>query len=181
VIIRQLNESDWEMFRFIRLKALQAYADVFASPYAKEAAESESWWKETLDGKGKAVFGIFDGESMIGFTGIFTARIDPTGQTGILAMSYIEPEYRGQGLSRLFYRARIDWAITQPQLKMLTVSHREGNETSRRANQAFGFILDHKEKKLWPDGTEADDWYYSLDLESLRKKPDPDMLLFNNL
>lgn len=171
VTIRQLHEPDWQIFKGMRLKALQMHSDVFASPYAKEAVEPDSWWQQTLDGKGKAVFGIFDGKAMIGFTGIFTARIDPTSQTGILAMSYIEPDYRGQGLSQLFYKARIDWAINQPQLKKLIVSHREGNESSRRANQAFGFMLDNKERKLWPDGTEALEWNYTLDLEQLRKTP----------
>lgn len=177
VIIRQLQEQDWQTFKSMRLKALQKHADVFASPYEKEFAEPDSWWQETLDGKGKAVFGIFDGESMVGFTGIFTARIDPAGQTAVLAMSYIEPQYRGQRLSKLFYQARIDWAVIQPQLKKLIVSHREGNESSRRANQAFGFVLDNKEHKLWPDGTEALEWNYILDLNQLRKpmklKPEP--------
>ncbi len=173
ITIRQLHEPDWSIFKSMRLKALQNHADVFASPYAKEAAEPDSWWKDTLDGKGKAVFGIFNGETIVGFTGIFTARIDPTGQTGVLAMSYIEPEYRGQGLSRLFYQARIDWAVNQPQLKKLIVSHREGNESSRRANQAFSFILNNKENKLWPDGVEALEWNYTLDLDQLRKSHAP--------
>ena len=104
----------------------------------------------------------------VGLTGMVQDRRDETGQTGGLVMSYLQPPYRGRGLSRLLYQARLDWAIAQTNWTTLVVSCRAGNEASRRANQTFGFQLVSKEPIIWPDGAEADEWKYRLDLAALR-------------
>jgi GNAT superfamily N-acetyltransferase len=78
----------------------------------------------TLDGKGKCVFALFENDRLIGFAAVFTWRGDPTGQSGVLAMDYIEPTYRGHGLSRPLYQGRIDWALDQAQLARLVTQLR---------------------------------------------------------
>jgi RimJ/RimL family protein N-acetyltransferase len=167
--LRALTPNDWELFRSARLKALQEHPDVFLRAYEAEAEIAESVWRETLDGKGKCVVGLFDTDRLIGFAGVFPWRDDATGHTGVLGMDYIEPAYRGRGLSRLLYQRRIEWGLNQKHLTRLVISHREGNEASRRANQAFGFEYQGRETIRWPDGTEADRWTYLLDLERLRE------------
>jgi len=128
----------------------------------------KSYWLETLDCKGKQVFGLFDDQTLIGITGVFTWREDPSGQTGVMAMSFIEPSYRGQGHSNLFYKARIDFALQYKAWKKLVISHREGNEASRRAMIKHGFTLTGTEETDWPDGTRDREYNYVLDLEKLR-------------
>lgn len=83
-------------------------------------------------------------------------------------MDYIAPEYRGRGLSDLLYSARIEFAKNHTAWKKLAISHRQGNEPSRRAMVGQGF--EYKGKKLitWPDGTEDWEWNYEMDLEKLR-------------
>lgn len=169
VQVRALIPPDWEIFRDIRLRALQAHPGVYLSSYEKEVDEPEEYWSGALDGQGKMVCCLFDGDKPAGLAGVFTWRGDPDGESGVMAMDYVDAPYRGQGLSRLLYRARIDWALGQPQLKRLVISHREGNEASRRANQAFGFAFTGKEMTLWPDGVEALEYNYVLDLQSLRR------------
>jgi RimJ/RimL family protein N-acetyltransferase len=165
---RLLMSNDWQNFRAIRLKALQEHPDVYLGSYQAEAREPDSYWHETLDGNGKCILGLFDNNDLIGIGAVFTWRGDPMRQSGVMAMDYIEPRYRGRGFSRLLYQGRIEWALTQKQFTKLIISHREGNETSRRANQAFGFECQGKERIRWPDGTDADEWNYHLDLEKLR-------------
>ena len=84
-------------------------------------------------------------------------------------MDYIDPSYRGRCLSKLLYQLRIDWARQHQPFKRLVISHREGNEASRRANQVFGFRYIGKEDIDWPDGVKAPDYLYELDMEALRK------------
>jgi RimJ/RimL family protein N-acetyltransferase len=165
VTIRALDPDDWRIYRDVRLRALDTEPSVFSSNHEKESAYPESEWRAHLDGAGKRVFALFDGDKPVGLTGIFTARTDETGRSAVLAMSYIEPAYRGRGYSRLLYQARIDWARAQPQFERIIVSHRGGNEASRRANQAFGFMLTGKGSKVWPDGQEAEEWHYVLALK----------------
>src|ERR1700733_5869738 len=104
ISVRALMPDDWEILRSARLKALQEHPGVYLSSYKVEAEMPETKWKETLDGKGKYVVALFDNDRLIGFAGVFTWRGDPTGQSGVLAMDYIDPTYRGRGLSRLLYQ-----------------------------------------------------------------------------
>ena len=108
------------------------------------------------------VFGLFSGGYLIGITGVFTSRHDPTGATALLGMSYIIPGYRRRGLSVLFYEIRLAWIESRPQFARVTVSHRLSNEASRRANQRFGFHLTSRTPNVWPDGTNEEEVCYEL-------------------
>jgi RimJ/RimL family protein N-acetyltransferase len=168
ITARVLAIGDWEIFRQIRLQALREHPDVYLGSYKDAVVRTEREWKEMLDGKGKCIFGLFDGDTMIGLAAVFTSRDDPSGQSGVLAMDYVDPAYRDRRLSGLLYQARIDWAKQHRPFKRLFISHREGNEASRRANQSFGFKYVGKEEVNWPDGTKAPDYLYELDLAVLR-------------
>jgi RimJ/RimL family protein N-acetyltransferase len=168
ITTRALTAADCGTFRQIRLRALREHPNVYLGSYKEAAARTECEWMALLDGRGKCIFGLFDSDKIVGLAAIFTSREDPSGQTGVLAMDYIDPLYRGRRLSRHLYEARIDWAKQHRPFKRLVIAHREGNEASRRANQAFHFKLIGKEEIGWPDGTTAPDYLYELDLSELR-------------
>ena len=162
ITIRPFDPNEWPLFKEFRLQALEAAPGVFATSYEEAAARSPQEWQATINGHDHEVFGLFDGESLIGITAVFTSRDDPSGQTAILAMSFILPEYRGRGLSRLFYEVRIEWIRRQPQFKRVIVSHRASNEASRRANQHYGFVATGRKPHVWPDGETEDEITYEL-------------------
>jgi len=56
-------------------------------------------------------------------------------------MSFIAPAYRGRGLSRLLYDARLAWIKARPRFKRVILSHAVSNEASRRAHRRYGFVL----------------------------------------
>ncbi len=168
ITTRALTAEDWGTFRQIRLRALREHPDVYLGSYQETAARTEHEWMEMLDGRGKCIFGLFDGDKIVGLAAVFTSREDSSGQTGVLAMDYIDPCYRGRRLSKLLYEARIDWAKQHRPFKRLVIFHREGNEASRRANQSFDFKFVGKNVIGWPDGTTAPDYEYELDLGKLR-------------
>jgi RimJ/RimL family protein N-acetyltransferase len=160
--IRPLEAADWERFRDIRLFALRTERGVFSSSYEREVEFAPEEWQKRLVDPGQRAFGLFDDAVLIGITGVVTAREDRTASTALLVMSYIRPEHRGQGLSALFYEARLDWIKAQPQFSRVLVSHRESNEASRRANQRYGFAVVHRVPRSWPDGTTEDEVFYEL-------------------
>src|SRR5258707_983975 len=133
IIIRALESSEWAAFRDFRLQALQAAPGFFGSAYAIEVTKKPEEWQSTVSGPANQAFGLFDGARLIGITAVFTSREDPSGNTAALAMSYILPEYRGRGLSRLLYETRLNWIRSHPQFTRVVVSHRASNEVSRRA------------------------------------------------
>jgi RimJ/RimL family protein N-acetyltransferase len=169
ISLRALTPDDWRAFRAVRLQALQESPGVYLTSYETAVKLSEAEWKETLDGNRKCVFGLFASNELIGIAAIFTWRDDPTGSTGILAMDYVDARYRGRGLARLLYQGRLTWATQQEHLTRLVISHRKGNEASRRAMLSFGFEYQGKRTIRWPDGVEEEEWNYAVDLEKLRR------------
>ena len=164
-IIRPFDPSEWEAFRDLRLKALKTEPAVFTATYERSSQLTAEHWRHYMRRDAtQQVFGLFDGDRLIGITAAFRFRGDPTGETAILAMSYIEPEYRGRGLSSMLYQARLDWIRAQPHFTRVIVGHRESNEVSKRANQRFGFEYIGRETHLWPDGVTEDELLYELNI-----------------
>jgi RimJ/RimL family protein N-acetyltransferase len=162
---RALGPEDWEAFRDVRLHALRTEPGVFLSSYDREAAFLPAEWRSRLDGIGRCMFGLFDGEALIGLTGVITDATDPSGRTALFVASYLRPEHRGRGLSAYFYEARLAWVRAQRQFARVVVSHRAGNEPSRRANQRFGFREVDRVVRTWPDGTPGEEVRYELLVE----------------
>lgn len=160
--IRPLEPSEWEAFRHLRLCALKAAPGSFAASFDDEVRRLPEEWCSEMGAPTHQVFALFDGEALIGITAAFTWRGDPTGQTAVLAMSFILPQYRGQGLSRLLYESRLAWIRDRPKFRRVIVSHRASNEASRRANQKHGFVFTGRESHVWPDGQTEDEVFYEL-------------------
>lgn len=153
IIIRALEPSEWEAFRDFRLE--------------KRSPEK---WRAEMKGPGHQVFGLFDGKLLIGITAVFTYRGDLTGQTALLAMSFISPSHRGRSLSSKLYDARLAWIRAQPQFQRVLVSHRKSNEASRRANQRYGFVQTTEVSRVWPDGKTEDEIFYELEISNKKAR-----------
>jgi RimJ/RimL family protein N-acetyltransferase len=164
VTMRPLERSDWRALKDLRLHALRTEPGVFFSSHDREVAASDEVWQSLAAGEGVQIFGAFDGSTLVGITGVFTHRDDPTGSTAGLGMTYLRPEYRGRGLSAVFYETRMQWIREQPRFTRVAVSHRRSNEASRRAIRRAGFSPAGAEPHTWPDGAVDDDVHYELSL-----------------
>ena len=167
--IRQLKPSEWQILRDIRLKALEMHPGFFAGELEASKQYTEEHWRQNLDGKGKAIFGLFDRDTLVGITAIFTYKNDPTERTGQMAYNYIEPAFRGIGLSNMFYKARIEWALENTNWTTLQTGHRIDNTASQATILRNGFELVGKNMIAWPDGSEKVELLYNLDLQKMRQ------------
>jgi RimJ/RimL family protein N-acetyltransferase len=161
VIVRRLWPADWRANREIRLEALADSPGAYFTSAAEAAARSDAQWQAMVADPDMAVFGLFEAEQLVGLTAIYIDKDDPAGRTAGLAMSYIRPAWRARGLTRLLYEARLDWARERG-LARVRVSHRDGNEPSRRAILAHGFRRVGATPHRWPDGATADNVSYEL-------------------
>ena len=127
-----------------------------------EIGLSDDEWEDRLSDPAEGSYwGLYDGDECIGLTGIKKHPNYPDSM--VLSSSFIRKEYRGLGLSALYYQTRIDWAREQG-YKDVHVAHRSGNDASKAANQKFGFVYTHTEPTTWPDGTMNDKLWYRLEL-----------------
>eukprot|EP01133_Synstelium_polycarpum_P016518 gene16518-19633_t len=156
--IRQLLEKEADQYKSMRLEAIQTEPAMFRCTTPAEADLTDAQWLERIKDP-RAVFGLFADDEFVGMTSIILLNKEE----GYMGQSYVRKEHRGKGLSALFYKIRMDWALNR-QLKRLSVSHRESNLISKAANQRFGFRYSHREPCNWLDGTTEDVLYYVLDL-----------------
>lgn len=162
MLVKKFNSGDWNSYKAIRLEALRLHADVYGTSYAEMASRQDDEWKRIVSENNSAFFGLYDNDTVIGTGGVFTQ--DEAGRTGMLIGGYIRKEYRGRGLSRLLYQARIDWAKSSGLFDRLVIGHKKGNEASRRANQAFGFQPIGEVEYTFGDGMKATNIQYELRL-----------------
>eukprot|EP01132_Coremiostelium_polycephalum_P021816 gene21816-25891_t len=159
--LQRMLPAEWESYRSIRLEALNTDPEVFGSSYEKEAGYDKQDWITLLQKDSRAIFALYHLNLLIGLSGVAIKKEEES--TAILFSSFIKVPYRGIGLSKLFYQARIDWA-RQKRCTSIVVSHRIGNELSKAANQHFGFKYSHSQEVMWPDGKLADERVYLLKL-----------------
>jgi RimJ/RimL family protein N-acetyltransferase len=160
--IRLFQPDEWALYKDVRLRALLTDPRSFGSSYEKNAALPDTEWRQRLEQANYAIFAVRDGDIVIGMTG--AGRPDETPDIVRLWGSWLEPAYRGRGISQQMYQVRIDWARAQDGVRRVIVSHRAHNVASKAANQKHGFIYTHSDRLTWHDGTEEDDVFYALDL-----------------
>jgi hypothetical protein len=103
--IRALTALNLPAYRQMRLEALQTHPGFFGNSHAKEASMPEAQWLERLTSPERCGLGLYNVNELVGITGI----VIEDGK-GYLTQSYIREQHRGNGLSRLLYQARINWA-----------------------------------------------------------------------
>jgi len=157
--IRPLLPSEWEIFRDLRLFALKSASGMFESTCAQAATRSEADWRALLCGERQQIFGMFDADKLVGIAGVFTSKDDPA--TAHLVMDFIRPDYRGKGLWRLMYDARLDWVRSRKVFRRAVVAARESNTPSLAAMRAAGFVQSRRETHTWPDGAMEDEIWSS--------------------
>ena len=159
--IRQLLPDDVAMYKAMRLEALRLEPGMFGNSYALESDYSEEQWMERISNPKAAIFGLYHQQELVGITAIIIDKNQA--EEAYMTQSYIRAVHRGRGLSKLLYKARLDWA-KRHQLKRLEIGHRESNVVSKAANQRHGFRFSHRSSRAWPDGTSEDMLYYTLEL-----------------
>jgi RimJ/RimL family protein N-acetyltransferase len=140
IIVRQFIPHEWQIYKQIRLKALQTDPSVFGSTYDETITQPDIYWRERLENPDNGIFGIFHGEILIGMTGIYIE--DKASGEAWLGSSWLEKEWRNKGLSKKLFDARLKWARQHSALKDLLVAHKEHNISSRQAILKQGFQFD---------------------------------------
>ncbi len=74
IFIRPLHAEEWGALKTIRLKALRAHPGVYLGLIEDAAARSDTEWKAIIEGDDRCVFGLFDNETLVGITAIFTSK-----------------------------------------------------------------------------------------------------------
>ena len=146
--IRRLENSDAELYREMRLDALQQNPEAFGSTFERENAQPLSWF-EAVVGR-SVIFGAFlDG--MLAGIAAYGVRDGPKqAHKALLWSMYVQAAARKLGLGRELVAAVLGHARGRVEMVQLTVVSE--NEGARRLYRRLGFVEYGYEKRALKQG-----------------------------
>ena len=138
-VVRYATEEDLEAWQDVRLRSLADAPEAFGSTVERELAFTDDEWRARL--RPPAVL-VLDGGRAVGLGGGFEVR---PGVVLVVAM-WLEPTWRGQGLSRRVLDLVVDWAREHDFEVELDVA-REAT-AARAAYEKYGFVYTGDQARL---------------------------------
>ncbi|MDP4199940.1 MAG: GNAT family N-acetyltransferase [Bacteroidota bacterium] len=142
ITIRRLTPADAEEYRICRLDALLDTPHAFASSYEEESHHTLAVLKARLHSENldSATFGAFDGERLVGLTGIFREARLKRRHKGNIVSVFVRPEYRGQGIGSRLMQAAIAHAQTLKGVERLDLGVESTNAPAKALYTSLGFV-----------------------------------------
>jgi len=133
VALRLVGEESWQLWRSVRLRALQDTPTAFGSTYDREAAFTQADWKRRIGGDAPAVLALHEGEPV----GLAAGYSDQPDRLQVVAM-WVDPGWRGHGIGRRLLDEVVRWAAERGMSCQLDVTL--GNDAARRMYETYGFV-----------------------------------------
>ena len=153
-MIKLLTPADAALYRAIRLEALSAHPEAFASTFAREREKPLAWFEERLTTSD--VFGAFIDGEIVGVAGFRRQDGPQTMHKADLWGMYVRHQAGRSGVGRRLVDAVIAHAAERVEKLQLSVMSR--NEAALRLYKAAGFVEYGREvKALKQDGRYFDE------------------------
>jgi len=154
--ISELPESDWELWRDLRLEALRDAPGAFGETLAAALERDEESWRGVWRADPPAprfvagIDGVPRGMCSITFPEAF-------GCQPLLISMWISPAARGRGLGPILLDACVDWCARHgyPRLRLGVV---EDNEAAVRLYSRYGFRFEGTGEPLLSDPSKVVKW-----------------------
>lgn len=135
--IKLLNKENWQVWKALRLEALQNTPEAFCASFEEEFCLSDQKFQDWLEQC--SIFGAFLDNQLIGCAGFYCLDALKTKHRGVLWGTYIKPTYRGKGIaSHLIDAVIIHARSCVMQLHLTCVT---SNTTALKIYQNHGFKI----------------------------------------
>lgn len=142
ILVRQLLEEDWQVYREIRLRSLKQDPDSFGSTYERESKLTDEHWMERLrlDARSFASLPLIAqlGQNYLGLAcGVVHDQDDDSAQ---LYQMWVAPDSRGSGIGRALVNEIIRWAENLG-VSTLNLGVTSTNTAAVRLYESIGFVV----------------------------------------
>ncbi|HQF04011.1 MAG TPA: GNAT family N-acetyltransferase [Phycicoccus sp.] len=104
--VRALTDGDWELFRSVRLRALEESPEAFVADHASEADEPEGFWHDRLARSQRLLAEVDD--APVGIVSL--GPVDDRPEAGQIFGLWVDPALRGSGVATALVRACVEAA-----------------------------------------------------------------------
>jgi len=139
VQVRTFAPSEWRLYRWLRIRALEDAPDAFASTLEREVVFPESWWRERLNVVEDANLPLI-AEAGGRPAGLAWGRIAVDERdTAHLFQMWVDPAFRASGVGARLVGEVVDWARRCGACELLLGVTR-GNGPANRLYRHAGFV-----------------------------------------
>jgi len=135
-MIRRLDASDIEEFKYLRLMSLEIEPENYASTHSEWAALSDDDWRGYLTGS--AIFAGFEADAPVALAGLVPQSRARMAHRASLGMVFVVPERRGSAIAGEIMGHVLDFARAEGLLQIELVVH-SGNARAVRFYERLGF------------------------------------------
>jgi RimJ/RimL family protein N-acetyltransferase len=137
VELREIGPDDWELFRLVRLRALEDAPDAFSTLLSEWQGDGdrEERWRKRLDGVPFNLIAVVDARPAGQVSG---TQVDDNGSVELISM-WMAPEARRTGIGRVLVEALVLWAESSG-ARVVTLSVKHGNSPAIALYERAGFI-----------------------------------------
>ncbi|MCG2628595.1 GNAT family N-acetyltransferase [Bradyrhizobium sp. WYCCWR 13023] len=144
-MIRLLTPADAALYRAIRLEALEAHPEAFASTFAREQEKPLAWFEERLTASD--IFGAFIDGELVGIAGFHRQDGPQTMHKAHLWGMYVRQQAGRAGVGRHLVDTVIAHAAKHVEKLQLSVMSK--NEAALRLYKTTGFVEYGREVKAF--------------------------------
>jgi len=113
--VRRIESGQVELYKQLRLAALQDAPEAFATTYESARFRTEESWRkqveEAANGADRAIFIAYDHDQPVGLAGLY--RDDDESHVGELIQVWVAPAFRGKPMAGQLMDAVTNWARRQ--------------------------------------------------------------------
>ncbi len=156
--IRRLDTPDAAAFQALRLAALRTTPEAFGSSYEEEKDDAlEAVAARIAPRPGRAVFGAFDGDVLVGVAGLAREPTLRKRHKAFVWGMYVAPSARGHGLARGLMLAALGLARETDGVAKVTLSVDAANVPAIALYESLGFVVFSREQDAMRIGDEIRD------------------------
>lgn len=131
----EIDASDWQIWRALRLRALREDPDAFASTLERDAQDGEAYWLGYFSRPGPVLIAEVDGAP------VGMARVVAEDGPAHLYSMWVAPEARGSGVGAHLITTGLDWLAAHHPGLSLRLEVVEANLPARRLYERCRFTV----------------------------------------
>jgi len=143
MIIKLLNHQDAEIYKDLRLQALQKNPESFLATYEIESKKPINHFSsELIYAISPPVFGyygVFIDKKLVGYAHLSDSYLPKQKHIAYLYNLYIDPDYRGKGLAVKLFEYMLEKVKEQTEIERLFLSCNKKNAPAQKLYKKLGF------------------------------------------